>query len=112
MNPPSDRIHIEALEVSACVGVPEDERSLETHGPLTGLNDEIARTIDYFEVCHAAQIIAAERPRKLIETVAEEIANGLLARFALRSVHVELRKYVLPETAFVAVHIHKWKPSA
>jgi dihydroneopterin aldolase len=47
------------------------------------------------------------RPRLLLETLAEEIAAELLARFPLRAIDVDLRKYILPDTAYVAVQIRR-----
>ena len=47
------------------------------------------------------------RGRALIETLAEEIAAELLARFPLQAVELELRKFILPDTAFVAVRIRR-----
>jgi dihydroneopterin aldolase len=43
----------------------------------------------------------------LIETLAEEIAGELLTRFALRAVEVELRKFILPDTAHVAIRLRR-----
>jgi phosphoglycolate phosphatase/dihydroneopterin aldolase len=42
---------------------------------------------------------------KLIETLADEVALHLLARFGLREVEIELRKFILPDTKFVSVRI-------
>ncbi|MEQ1860343.1 MAG: dihydroneopterin aldolase [Chthoniobacteraceae bacterium] len=114
-----DTIHISQLELRAHIGVPDEERAtpqrltvdltLEPARGFSDLADDLARTVDYFEVCRAVQALAAERPRKLIETLAEEIAALVLARFAVVSVEVELRKYILPDTQFVAVHLHREK---
>ena len=41
----------------------------------------------------------------MIETLAIEMAEHLLRRFRLSRVELELRKFVLPETRHVAVHI-------
>jgi dihydroneopterin aldolase len=39
----------------------------------------------------------------LIETLAEETAAHLLARFPLRKVAVEVRKFILPDVDYVSV---------
>lgn len=116
-----DRILIEALELSSCIGVPDDERSavqrltaslvLEPIRGFAALGDSIENTVDYFAVCEAIKVLSLARPRRLIETLAEEIATALLARFALQAVEVELRKYILPDTAFVAVKIRRERPA-
>jgi dihydroneopterin aldolase len=54
--------------------------------------------------------LSLARPRRLIETLADEIAMALLTRFPLRAVNVELRKFILPDAAFVAVRVHREQP--
>ena len=43
----------------------------------------------------------------LIETLAEEIAALLLKNYLLAAVEIELRKYILPDTEFVAVRLRR-----
>ena len=112
-----DRIHLEALELSAHLGVPDEERAtpqrltlhltLEPQRDFRDLEDRIENAVDYFVVTHAMQELAAERPRCLLETLAEEIAQAVLERFAVRAVEVELRKYILSDAAFVAVKLRR-----
>ena len=112
-----DLIHIEALEVRSCIGVPEEERAapqrltvtltLEPNADFRALGDRIEATVDYAAVCEAVKALAAERPRRLVETLAEEIAGALLGRFAIRRVAVEVRKFILPETDCVAIRIER-----
>ena len=117
MNSMPDLIHLQALELSAYIGVPDDERTapqrltlnltMEPLQDFRDLKDDISRTVDYYAVAKAVQALARERPRKLIETLVEEIASVVLSRFAVAAVDVELRKYILPDTAFVAVRIRR-----
>lgn len=110
-----DVIHIEALEVRAHIGVPEAERAepqrltvtltLEPLRDFRALDDQIAATVDYADVCDAVQILAAAHPRQLVETLAEEIATTLLADYPLRRAEVEVRKFILPDTDYVAIRI-------
>lgn len=114
-----DAIHIAQLELSAHIGVPDEERAapqrltanltIEPARDFSALGDDLANTVDYFAVCRAVQELAVERPRRLIETLAEEIAEVVLAHFAVTAVEVELRKYILPDTAFVAVRLRREK---
>ncbi|MDQ6765662.1 MAG: dihydroneopterin aldolase [Verrucomicrobiota bacterium] len=110
-----DSIHIHELELSVCIGVPENERANPQR--LTGsitlwpdnqfgqLHDELERTIDYADVCRSVKALVAARTDKLLETLAEAIAGHLLANFAVRRVQVELRKFILPDVNYVAVSI-------
>lgn len=112
-----DTIHISQLELTAHIGVPDEERAapqrltvslaLEPVRAFAELQEDIAKTVDYFAVSRAVQALAAERPRQLIETLAEEIAALVLGRFAVAAVEVELRKYILPDTEFVAVRCRR-----
>jgi 7,8-dihydroneopterin aldolase/epimerase/oxygenase len=117
-----DQILIEALELSAHLGVPDDERALPQRLTATlvlepartfhDLGDDIANAVNYFDVSRAVQALCRERPRRLLETLAEEIAALLLARFPLRAVELTLRKYILPDTEFVAARIRRESPAA
>ena len=112
-----DLIHIEALEIRTHIGVPDEERAelqrltvtltLEPRTDFRALEDRIEATLDYAALCDAVEAIAAERPRKLVETLAEEIAAGLLAGYPIRRLTVEVRKFILPQTDYVAIRIDR-----
>jgi dihydroneopterin aldolase len=112
-----DAIIVSRLELLTHVGVPDAERSepqrvtvslrLIPFGGLSALDDELSHTIDYAEVCEAVRIEAAAKPRHLIETLADEIASLLLSRFTLRAVEIDLRKYILPNAEYAAIHIRR-----
>ena len=112
-----DQIIVSNLELRAHVGVPEFERRESQRLTLNlviipkrsfgGLDDAIENTVDYFALTRRVQSLAAERPRKLIETLVEEIALCVLREFAVEEVHAELRKYILPDTEFVAVRLNR-----
>jgi dihydroneopterin aldolase len=116
-----DRIRIDSLELSAQIGITEEERAhpqrltlsltFETAHGFVDLRDDIQRTVDYASVCAAARMTVQERPRQLLETLGEELAHALLAQFPIRALRVELRKYVVPDTAFVAVELERKKSS-
>ncbi len=116
---PNDQILIEELELTGRIGVPDEERSepqrltvslvLEAGQGFRDLADDLARTIDYAAVCAELQAFVSSRQDKLLETLASTMAEHLLAKFALRRVELELRKFILPETRFVAVRIVREK---
>lgn len=111
----NDRIHIEQLEVSAHIGVPEDERSSPqrltfsiTLWPKRGardLDDQIAKAVNYAAVCAETKKFVAARRDKLIETLADAVASHLLEAFDIRRITVELRKFILPEVEFVSITV-------
>ena len=112
-----DLIHIQNLELQSCIGVPDEERgrsqrltvsiTLEPIAGFEALGDAIENTVDYAAVCEAVKAMAAAKPRRLVETLANEIAAELLAQFPIRKLTLELRKFILPETEYVAVRIER-----
>ncbi len=108
-----DAIIIKGLEIESFVGVPDDERKhsqrLEVDAILTPLNtfaeiaDTIDRTVDYHAAIQRIAMVAGSHPRRLIETLAKEIAEMLVAEFPALRAEVEVRKFILPETKYVAV---------
>jgi dihydroneopterin aldolase len=111
----SDSIRVEQLEVSARVGVTDQERNqpqrltvsmtLWPRRPLVDLGDDVRNTINYSEVCDATKEFANDSSCRLIETLADLLAMHLLKRFAIQQVNVEVRKFVRPDAKFVAVTI-------
>jgi dihydroneopterin aldolase len=117
LDPALDAILVRGLELSAHIGVPDAERVeaqrltlnlvLQPAGPLSDLGDDLGRTVDYYALTRRVRQLAAARPRKLIETLAEEICACVLNEFSVRAVEVELRKYILPDTEYVAVRLSR-----
>lgn len=113
----SDTIEIRRLRVTAHIGVPDEERAVTQTLLVTirmspsqgfdGLADEIYRTIDYYQISLEIQSLAAARPRRLIETLATDIANHLLGNHTLSHVAVSIEKHILPDTECVAVHLER-----
>lgn len=112
-----DTIEIRRLRVTAHIGVPDEERTdpqvllvtvrMTPSQGFTGLADEISRTVDYYAVSLEIQALAAIRPRRLIETLATDIANHLLGNHPLSHVAVSVEKHILPDTQCVAVHLER-----
>src|SRR5439155_170781 len=111
----ADEIVIQELELMVRVGVPDEERAqpqrltvslvLQPRNSFDLLNDELRGTVDYAAVCAELRQFASRRELKLIETLAHEMAQHLLQQFNLAKVELELRKFVLPETRYVAARI-------
>lgn len=117
MNDAADVILIEGLELPVRIGVPDEERAgwqtlradleLRLRGRVEEFCDEIDATVNYDAVARQVRALAAERPRKLIETLAGEIVAALLERPALAGVTLTLRKRILPGVDHVAVRISR-----
>jgi dihydroneopterin aldolase len=57
-----------------------------------GLDDDLARTVDYAEVYSAIRQIVESTSFRLLEALAEAISHELLADFAITEVGVRIRK--------------------
>ena len=114
MNPP-DQIHLTGLQLRCHIGVPDEERAAEQllHADLVlhlrarfeDMADELSYTIDYAAVATRLEQVAAAKPRRLIETLAAELAQVVLEEFAAAQVEITLRKRILPQTDHVAVRL-------
>jgi len=112
-----DTIRIHRLRAVTHVGVPDAERAnaqeveiclrLVPKIPLVGLDDQLGKTIDYYVVSQSVLKLAVTGERKLIETLADDLARMLLDEFPLAEVGVEVRKFILPETDYVSVELNR-----
>lgn len=112
----NDRILINGLTVAATVGVPELERcapqalTLEVvlEGDFRGLGDDLGRTADYAAVAEWLRAECGRSGFRLIESLADHLAAGLLAAFpGVRAVELEIRKRILPATSSVGVRVRR-----
>lgn len=112
-----DRILIDSLELISRIGITPEERAapqrltvsldMAPRHDLVGLGDDLKHTIDYYAVCEAVKTLAATGERNLVETLATDICDLVLRKFAVAAVAVELRKYILKDTNFVAVRLQR-----
>jgi dihydroneopterin aldolase len=110
-----DEIVIGRLELQARIGITENERAapqrlvvsitMEPQVALDQTEDDLSRTVDYAAVCAEARMLAKTGERRLIETLAHELAMLVLERFAVRRVEVEVRKFAVPGSEYVAVRL-------
>jgi len=101
-----DRILFEGLECSANIGVPDEERAhrqklwvdLEIDADLNRAagTDNPAAMLDYSKVYELVTTLVEEKPRRLIEALAYEIADLIL--------------YAVPDAEAVKVRV--WKKPA
>ena len=102
-----DEIRIENLEVYAYHGVYEEENhmgqpffiNMVLYSSLreAGKTDALEKSTNYGEVCHFVNDWMKAHTVKLIETVAEELAKGILHKFPLiESLDIEVRKPEAP----------------
>jgi dihydroneopterin aldolase len=115
-----DRIELRGLRVRGHHGVFDHERRdgqdflvdlvVELDLAPAAASDQLADTLDYGGLAETAAAVLAGTPRALIETVAVEIADAVLADPRVERVQVTLHKpsAPIPRTfADVAVVIHR-----
>lgn len=117
-----DEVRLRGLDLPARIGVPAEERAswqnlqldltLRVARRFEEMEDDISLTPDYSVVAARMKQLAAERPRKLIETLAADLAATLLAEFPLAEVEVEVRKRVLPGCDEVSVKLTRHRLQA
>jgi dihydroneopterin aldolase len=114
-NPHSDEIHIEQLEISTRIGVPEKERATPQRLTVSisfwpyyerrDMADEIDNTVNYSIVAEEAKNFVSNLSTNLIETLADRLATHLLKTFRIQKVTVELRKFPLEDAKHVSVTV-------
>lgn len=115
------KITITDLEVNFHVGVPDEERAQPQRLLLTiemthdfssaATTDRITKTIDYFAVSQKVIALGQGRSWKLIEKLATDIADLVLAEFKPAAVSVSVKKFILPQAAHVSVSMSKQRSS-
>jgi len=110
-------IRIERQRVCCHIGVPDEERSqpqtleITTSFPVPSpKDDEISHTVNYYEVYCKVEEIAQAHPRKLVETLINDLILALQEAFSLREIDIEIRKFILPNAEAVIIH-HHWEAS-
>jgi dihydroneopterin aldolase len=113
-----DRLTLAALRLMAHIGVTEEERrerqrlelDLELYADLepAGQSGDLRHTVDYRQAADAVRALVEGRPWHLVEAAAHATVAEILERFPQvgRAV-VRVRKYVLPETAYVEVQMER-----
>ncbi len=118
-----DQVRIENLEVYAYHGGTRQEKEqgqvflisavLHLDLRLAGMTDQLRHTADYGKVCSFIVKFMRSRTYRLIETVAERLAEEILLAFPnVEEVELEIRKQNAPiEIPFGAISVHicrKW----
>ena len=111
------KITISDLEVHFRVGVPDEERATPQRLLLTiemehdfraaAATDDIAATIDYFDVSQKIMALGNGRSWKLIEKLASDVADLVLTRYRPAAVTITVKKFPIPQAAQVSVQLSR-----
>lgn len=112
----ADCIFLKAVRTPTHIGVPDAERaraqsveidlSIYPSTSLKSLKDSIELTIDYGMVAETLFEVAASHPRKLIETLAEDIAAEIFSNFGVARLSVRISKQILPGMEAAGLEMH------
>jgi FolB domain-containing protein len=112
-----DKITIQDLEVSFRIGVPDRERAhpqrllitieMDADVSAAAATDVLGNTIDYFAVAQRIRQFGRRRRWRLIERLAADLAGLILTEFKPAAVTVEVKKFALPEAAWVSVSVSR-----
>jgi FolB domain-containing protein len=115
LNPFSDCIHIERLEVSTRIGVPDEERATPQRLTVSisfwpyhepgDLADKIENAVNYSAVAEETRNFVRDQSVNLIETLADRLAMHLLKHFRIQKITIELRKFPFEDAKYVSVTI-------
>ena len=103
---PRDCIRIVNMTFYGHHGVEESERELggrfavdvELYLDLepAGSTDDLTKTVDYKAVCKLVQEMEGVRNYQLVEALAHDVAESIIAQFAVDEVVVRVRKQSVP----------------
>lgn len=110
-----DSILIHNLTVHYRIGVTDNERAqpqklhltIELHRELSGAaaSEDLSKTVNYQLVVNRLLRFGFRRQWCLVETLAQDIAKMLLKAYAVSSVTVEVRKFIIPQAEYVGVRL-------
>ena len=118
--PPLRRVFLRDMVLQAAIGVHPHEHGITQRVRINiafGVQDEpglgvgrddLSRTVSYERVVQLVRRIAGEGHVRLVETLAERIAAGVLADARIRVIRVKVEKLdVFPELEAVGVEIER-----
>lgn len=98
------------------IGVPDEEREeaqrllidveVVPTNDFSELGDDIKNAVDYFALSEKVKAVAESGvERRLIETLAADVATSAMEDEAVLKVTVRIQKFILPNTEFVGVEL-------
>ena len=95
------------VRINIDLAVEDDGARKLTRPPVTG-RDELSRVVDYEAVANTARLITGAGHVRLVETLAERIAEACLADPRIRLVRIRVEKLdVFPDAASAGVEIER-----
>jgi 7,8-dihydroneopterin aldolase/epimerase/oxygenase len=114
----SNRIFLHGISLKTKIGVTNEERSIEQtlrldidieliKGSIFE-KDDLSETIDYAEIENIIQAIGTHHRYKLLESLAEEIADEIKKKFNIKNITLKIAKpKIIESTDFVGVILER-----
>ena len=111
------------LELLCHIGVPKEERAqpqkllCTVTVPVPNLKkaaqtDNIQHTLNYFNLSQLLRKTAQAKERKLIETLASDLAAATFQHFPLEWIEIEIKKFIIPETRHISFRARFTRPKS
>ena len=102
--PKEERAHPQKLLCTATVPVPNLKKAAQT--------GNIQHTLNYFNLSQLLRKTAQAKERKLIETLAHDLAQAAFTHFPIPWIDLELKKFILPETRHISFQARFLRPKS
>jgi dihydroneopterin aldolase len=102
--PPAERAKPQKLLCTAIFLVPDFKKAAQT--------DNLEHTVNYFDLSQLLRKIAQAKERKLIETLAHDLAQATFTHFPIPWIDLELKKFILPETRHISFQARFLRPKS
>ena len=102
--PQEERAHPQKLLCTVTVPVPNLKKAAQT--------DNIQHTLNYFNLSQLLRKTAQAKERKLIETLAHDLAQVAFQHFPIPWIDLELKKFILPETRHISFQARFVRPKS
>ncbi len=102
--PDQERAKPQKLLCTATVPVPDLKKAAQT--------DDIQDTLNYFNLSQLLRQTAQAKERKLIETLASDLAQATFQHFPSPWIEIELKKFILPETRHISFQARFTRPKS
>jgi FolB domain-containing protein len=102
--PDQERAKPQKLLCTVTVPVPDLKKAAQT--------DNIQHTLNYFNLSQLLRKTAQSKERKLIETLASDLAAVTFQHFPSPWIEIEIKKFIIPETRHISLQAKFTRPES
>jgi len=102
--PDQERAKPQKLLCTVTVPVPDLKKAAQT--------DNIQHTLNYFNLSQLLRKTAQSKERKLIETLASDLAAVTFQHFPSPWIEIEIKKFIIPETRHISLQAKFTRPKS